>query len=434
MSEIYLSKELLIKGIPKLVSSFDTKEQELIIPGQGVSSVVLKERASLAWEIYNEDKTAGLKLEVLESEAVLYELIIHDDFGKRFQEWSRVHSCEKTIAGLDADKDCVYWFSIDGPNHRISYGKGEMRRATTLLEYPPLLDKSINIEWLKEVSEVVIDTSAPSLQSDIYRDPVTIDPSLIVLDTDKISMMDMASNKATVAANLTAACQTIHANITGNNFQLDTPDFPDFVKAIEASIKESDGWCYNKLQEKADEDEFGGGYQETYLRITLGVNQGDSPGIPNVMEIWPPGHHSPIHNHGDANAIIRVLHGEIQVDLYAMLSLEHTTPFATKNFVKDQVTWLSPGLNQIHKLTNPNSDGSTCITIQSYMYGQENTYHYEYFDFIDEDKDKIEPFTPNSDMGFIEFKETIKKEWDARQKAEASTNDVALAAGVSHSF
>jgi hypothetical protein len=44
----------------------------------------------------------------------------------------------------------------------------------------------------------------------------------------------------------------------------------------------------------------------TYLRITLGYNLGDSPGIPYVLEIWPAGHYSPIHDHGDANAVIKV--------------------------------------------------------------------------------------------------------------------------------
>lgn len=34
-------------------------------------------------------------------------------------------------------------------------------------------------------------------------------------------------------------------------------------------------------------------------------------GIPFVLEIWPAGHNSPIHNHGNAYGIVRVLHGDI---------------------------------------------------------------------------------------------------------------------------
>ncbi len=29
------------------------------------------------------------------------------------------------------------------------------------------------------------------------------------------------------------------------------------------------------------------------------------------MEIWPPGHFSPIHNHGNAFGIVRMLHGSL---------------------------------------------------------------------------------------------------------------------------
>ncbi len=34
-------------------------------------------------------------------------------------------------------------------------------------------------------------------------------------------------------------------------------------------------------------------------------------GIPFVLEIWPAGHSSPIHNHGNAYGIVRMLHGDI---------------------------------------------------------------------------------------------------------------------------
>lgn len=39
----------------------------------------------------------------------------------------------------------------------------------------------------------------------------------------------------------------------------------------------------------------------------LQCRQGDSPGVPYVLEIWPAGHFSPIHDHGDSNAVIKVV-------------------------------------------------------------------------------------------------------------------------------
>jgi len=407
MSGSHLTKAQLLKGMPTFIHVLGIQEQKLIIQGQGVSSVVTGECKAFTWRVYNNEKTVGLKMEVMDSHIALYEVMIEGDFDENKEETKRIAMLEGPQVGVDSDPDCLYWFSIDGPNQCVSYGKGEMRPATEIL------NKKIEGDWLKSLSSIAINTSS---ESNIWRDPVTINPSLIVMDTDKISMMEMASNSATVPANLTPACQTIYANISGDNFELNSPDFPEFTDAIEASIKDPQGWCYQTLREKAKADEFGGEdpLLETYLRITLGVNQGDSPGVPNVMEIWPPGHHSPIHNHGDANAIIRVLHGEISVDLYAMLSTKHTTAFATKTFCNNQVTWLSPGLNQIHKLTNKKVNGPTCITIQSYKYSENNTFHYEYFDFIS--GDQICPFTPNSDMDFIKFKQTMKNEWVLRQR------------------
>lgn len=52
--------------------------------------------------------------------------------------------------------------------------------------------------------------------------------------------------------------------------------------------------------------ELGLGFLATYLRITLGQSLGNSPGQPYVVEIWPPGHYSSIHDHGDACAVIKV--------------------------------------------------------------------------------------------------------------------------------
>ena len=141
------------------------------------------------------------------------------------------------------------------------------------------------------------------------------------------------------------------------NCVLDTDDFPDFSKAIQQSIQ--DGWCKQRLIEKSTEfSKVDPNLNETYLRITLGENNGDSPGIPYVMEIWPAGHYSPIHSHANAEAIIKVLHGTINVTLFPFLGGDS---FASVDIMKEDMTWISPNLNQIHQLRNCESD--VCITI-----------------------------------------------------------------------
>lgn len=171
--------------------------------------------------------------------------------------------------------------------------------------------------------------------------------------------------------------------------------------------------CNTILQNKSREfNKDKPNFLETYLRITLGQNNGESPGIPYVMEIWPIGHYSPIHNHGGANAIIRVLHGNIHVKLYPFLcsQKEPIETFAEKDFVKDDITWISPTLNQTHQLENLEKNKETCITIQCYMYDENNKKHYDYFDYIDINGKK-QQYEPDSDMDFVEFKESIKIEY-----------------------
>jgi hypothetical protein len=327
-------------------------------------------------------------------------------------EWQRLQGFSGRDVGLDPDSSCQYWFSIDSHNRRLRYGKGEMRLGTQLAEWdmPPAPEKGPDeYAWVSGVDGVVV--SPPiGRPADLWRDPVTVDLPMVILPTDLITMDDMATGKATVVENLTPECQTLYANVAGREFVLDGPDFPEFSQAIEASIADEKGWCHTTLEHKATE--FGKyDLEKTYLRITMGENQGESPGIPFVMEIWPPGHYSPIHNHGGADAVIRVLHGEIGVSLFRMLSPHHEKPFAEVSFSKDDVTWITPRLNQTHQLKNHSRD-TTCVTIQCYAYAESDVTHYPYFDYLD--GTGIAQFPPNSDMGYLEFKEQMRHEWGKR--------------------
>lgn len=55
---------------------------------------------------------------------------------------------------------------------------------------------------------------------------------------------------------------------------------------------------------------FSSGLEMTYLRVTVGDNSsGASPGCsPYVLEVWPAGHSSPVHNHGSSFVVMKVLH------------------------------------------------------------------------------------------------------------------------------
>jgi hypothetical protein len=313
---------------------------------------------------------------------------------------------EKT--GLISAKNVFYWVSLDSQHQTIKFGIGEARPETVKFTYNIFADLKKFIESLSTIKNI---SNIKALK--LLRDPIINPVPLKIKRIDELTMSDIAEYKYLPHAFLTPTNQQLFNCISGKNFVLDDDYFPDFSKAIQHSIVTEGCWCNKKLQEKSTEfNPDKPNINETYLRITLGRNSGESPGIPYVMEIWPSNNYSPIHSHADSNAVIRVLHGSINVTLFPFLG--EGTAFAVADFDKDDITWLSPELNQIHQLRNNTSD--VCITIQCYMYGLDNEKHYDYFDYIDDDK-KIVQYEPDSDMNFVEFKERMKKEWDNKKES-----------------
>jgi len=101
------------------------------------------------------------------------------------------------------------------------------------------------------------------------------------------------------------------------------------------------------------------------------------------------------------------------VSQYPFLCTTGVQPFAVANFLKDDITWISPTLNQTHQLRN--LEKPTCITIQCYMYENDDVAHYDYFDYIDGNGQRKQ-YEPDSDMDFVQFKELMKQEWSNRPK------------------
>lgn len=381
---------------------------KLIVKGQG--TFAFKSSQAAPFEIFisfDNLQKDGLQLEVNTKNTSLYLL----------KNNQKIHLKSTSNCTIDAEPDALYWVSLNHLEQVLKVGIGEVRDILTCFECP-LSSNGITPTDLRQIDHFKVSSSVIPVIN--YRDPVVLDPALKIISTDQITIEDIAHNNYVIPINLTKSCQKLYSNISGRNFALNTSDFPDFVDAIEGSIACKSGWCYKKLQEKATE--FGErNDKETYLRITLGSNQGESPGIPYVIEIWPPGNYSPIHNHGGANAIIRVLHGEIKVNLYPMLSTKHQDCFKSAIFRQDEITWISARYNQFHQLHNVNETGPTCITIQCYLYDQKDIQHYEYFDYISSN-DSIEHFTPNSDADYLDFKKIIKEEWPTIQKKLAKQN------------
>jgi predicted metal-dependent enzyme (double-stranded beta helix superfamily) len=404
-------KQMSLKSCPKAVSfakSPDVKDISLLLHGQGVFLFESTD-APCIFSFYDETKTNGLQVKLTETEVFVNR--IPDDEPL-------IDKNNKT--GLTTNNGAYYWVSLDSQNQTLQAGIGEPRTETAIYKYQFAFDEKEEAESNKKFLESLVSISIPSVMRlkplRLLRDPITSVVPLIVKNIHELTMNHIARGTYMPVATMTSMAQRLYKCIAGKNFVLDTDDFPDFSKAIEYSIATPGLWCNTRLLEKSREfNKDKPDPSETYLRITLNENNGESPGIPYVMEIWPVGHYSPIHNHAGASAVIRVLHGKINVSLFPYLCCQKDTiePFGISQFVKDDITWISPALNQTHQLRNMTTSSETCITIQCYMYEENNEIHYDYFDYIDADGNK-QQYEPDSDMDFISFRELMRREWEAR--------------------
>ncbi|CAF0872582.1 unnamed protein product [Didymodactylos carnosus] len=309
----------------------------------------------------------------------------------------------------------IYWFSLDSNNLFVKYGTGEIRHHCRVIECYFNENDQKNLKQIKymhiKLNNNINLNELKYLQSKIKvyigTEPVVDDPPLLILsETQFTTVEDIVNPRGIPASVLAEPCRILYSYIS--NFKLNNDDFPQFINAIEQSIQNSNGLCYKKLHEKANR--FGKpNLKATYLRITLGKNIGNAPGIPYVLEVWPAGHYSPIHNHGNSYGIIRILYNEILISLYQSLNIKNQKPFIKRLLHENESTWMLPKLNQTHQVSNVSD--RCCITLQCYQYGKEDTKHYEYFDYINNDGKSINHFNPISDMDYMEFRDAIKREW-----------------------
>ncbi len=375
----------------------------LIVHGQGV--FLFNSDSETSFRFNTKDKSDGLIVNFTKDEVIVSRISNSDKYESQIKK-----------SGISNKSGAYYWFSLDSQNQVFQAGIGEARVETAIYKYA--FEKSDKLwEQNKIFLESIVSITVPNSIKPIklLKNPITTIVPLLVKNTNELTMDDIASNKFLPHSALSSSAQKLYDCVSGEKFVLDTDDFPEFSQAIEYSIATPGLWCNTRLKEKATEFGKDPNPLETYLRITLGENNGESPGIPYVMEIWPVGHYSPIHNHSQANAIIRVLHGTINVSLFPFLCDDKNTvePFAKKDFVKDDITWISSTQNQIHQLKNIGTTNQTCITIQCYLYDSTDNVHYDYFDYLGENNSK-QQYEPDSDMDFVAFKNKMREEWNNR--------------------
>ncbi|XP_074641401.1 uncharacterized protein LOC141899145 [Tubulanus polymorphus] len=335
------------------------------------------------------------------------------------------------------NRKIAYRYSYDRDNLVLKYGKGYRMEETTIMTHDflkgaktPDEEKQIRKElypffnaeekiFARIYKKLFLSGEAmnhriikvePTVEFE--KCPFVCNVSPLVLHSSKVNMFLLDDGDYVFSSSLPAACQELFNNVYGCD--LNCPEEVESVHlsdAIRYSIETKGCILNNKLKEKAGE--FGPKNENTYLRVTLGHSLGRSPGIPYVLEIWPSGHFSPIHNHGNANAVIKVLHGSIHISIYNKQTTDpNEKPLKEFDAHVGDVTWINRNWYQTHKLHNVTDD--FCATIQCYKYDSGDTTYWPYFDYVSDNK-TIEKFLPNSDFKFREMRKIVLEEYAKRK-------------------
>lgn len=406
-----------------------------------------------------------ISLEVQKSKAI-FKMSIGGSETKTLKEVSGTVKSE--LVGYEEERKISYWFSYDRDELKLKYGKGYQMEETTLMThgfltggkqdekireqlkylFSPTIRRHIeqydieptdaliqryaarirnlgfhgrslqqlfpddSSEALGKESEVLAKSIIDIEQKVAFdKDPFACNWSPLVLDSAQVNMFELDGHNYTFSASLPSACLELYSNVTAKNVALDwspTPEKYMLSDAIRHSINSTNGALHKKLKSKSG---VFGRFDETYLRVTLGSNRGSSPGIPYVLEIWPKNHGSPIHNHGNAYAVIKVLHGGLTIKVFNkhVFVTTDAPPLQKFDVKAGDITWISPNWFQTHQLWNYTDDYAA--TVQCYQYGTNDFTHWPYFDYV-AGTDVIHEFLPDSDYTFHEMRSIVLKEYE----------------------
>lgn len=313
------------------------------------------------------------------------------------------------------DTESIIWISLRALNDKnfkenfIKIGHGELLESNLIVNYTA--DSKDDYDLLRSITieDVIPNRLIKEKERICLIDPFLKDFETLVFDTDSVERIqpeDLERNLRIIDM-LPKEAKTLFEII--KKFELRKAVFD----AIDYSI-ETEGCLLNKkMKEKAG---LFGNLKTTYIRVPLGNNFGNQPGQPYVLEIWPKGHSSPVHNHGNALALIKLLYGEIKVDWYnPLLSTENNPidpkPIKTGYLKQGDITWMTALNYQTHKLMNEGH--TTAISIQAYAHTDSNTGfdHSEDFEYILPGKGDLHYFRPNKDYSYKDLEKSVLEEF-----------------------
>lgn len=313
-------------------------------------------------------------------------------------------------------KKVSYWLSFNRDDRVLKYGKGYVMNRTTCMEYTlsqtspewdsffdPAKKKCFTIGHL--VAPGVSEIADVEKSVNFLPYPLIDDFPYLVRDSANATMFDVASKYYLLSANLPIACQQLYAVIASPKLNLEEDNLAD---AIGYSLKTRGKYLYEMLPTEGGNNADMSGY----LRISIG--RGSSPGIPYVLELWPQGSMSQVHNHGNCYGLIKVVHGSMNICVYNKTwpdseGYSKDDEILKFNAGKGEVTWLSPNWYQTHKLENVTDE--YCATIQCYKYGNDDDIMWPYFDYWSKTSSNIQEFKPQTNDDFTIMRKNVLKEY-----------------------
>jgi len=250
---------------------------------------------------------------------------------------------------------------------------------------------------------------------EVRKEPLVVNPSPFVMDAKKATMNLIDKNQYMFSSELPPACKVLYDTIV--NSELDMEYEMGLMEyrlsdAIRYSMTTPGCLLHKTLQNKS------------YLRITIGPSAKESPGIPYVLEFWPPGSTSSVHNHGSVCAVIKCVFGTIQNGTYNKMPSKMYDEKMAKTIppqelfrfdaYKGDVMWMSPEWFQTHQLRNVSSD--YCATINCYRYDENDQIQWNLFDYVNDTNGQMGNFFPNTDYSYGEMRALVMDEYQNRSR------------------
>lgn len=118
-----------------------------------------------------------------------------------------------------------------------------------------------------------------------------------------------------------------------------------------------------KKKEKAH---FGLPPEYAYLRLDA---YGKKIQSPCILEIWPKGQRSPIHEHSEAYGIVHVVKGPLRMDLFKSKRLESGVQPSYCTVLQEGTAWLSKEYFQVHQVHGPDKAMGIPYAASFHIYG-----------------------------------------------------------------